>query len=104
MEIEGELHVMLNRDSGHIHSVDCWCEPVRIYLATVRGLPGLTKIIEHEDYHAAHHIVVLSERERDRAIPYDSGHTRGTDEPWITRALSIEPPTELPPDPNERSF
>ena len=105
MRVEGELHVMLNRHCGHQSSTDCWCEPTKIYFAEVRGLPGITKVVEHDDDRSEHHLVTLNKRERDRALPYDPDHAMGTDESWITRALSIEPPKQLPPhDPNERSF
>lgn len=103
MRVEGELHVMLNRHCGHTQSPDCWCEPARIYLAIVRGLPGVTKVIEHDDNANEHHLVTLNKRERDREVPYA---TNEPDAPWITRVLeSFEPPKELPPhDPNERNL
>jgi len=92
MRVEGELHVMLNRNCGHEPSVDCWCEPTRIYFATVRGLPGVTKVVEHEDDRSEHHIVTLNKRERDRDLTYDPDHSMGLDDAWITRTLSFDEP------------
>jgi len=103
MHVEGVLHVMLNRHCGHVSSADCWCEPNRIYLATVRGLPGVTRVIEHNDEANEHHIVTVNKRERDRALPYEKNEP---DASWITRVLCIpEPPKQFPPhDPNERNL
>lgn len=102
MRVEGELHIMLNRHCGHIQSYDCWCEPSRIYFATVRGLPGITKVVEHDDNVSEHHLVTLNKRERDREAAYTQNEP---DAPWITRVLATEPPLQLPPhDPNERSL
>jgi hypothetical protein len=97
MRVEGDLHVMLNRHCGHAQSVDCWCEPNRIYLSTVQGLPGITKVIEHNDESNEHHLVTLNKRERDREL--DLPNEPGA--PWITRVLSLPSPPALPPHTEE---
>jgi len=103
MRVEQELHVMLNKHCGHMSSTDCWCEPARVYLAVVQGLPGITKVIEHEDDRIEHHIVTLNRRECDRALV---NQPNSIDAPWITRALTPpwSPPALPPHDPTQRNI
>lgn len=96
MRVEGDLHVMSLDQVGHIHSADCWCEPCRIYLAVIQGLPGVTKVIEHNDETNDHHLVIVSRRERDRALV---NQPNSPDAPWVTRVLT--PPWSPPPDLND---
>ena len=102
MHVEGDLHVVLNHHAGHDPSSDCWCEPNKIYLATVRGLPGVTRVIEHNDECNEHHLVTVNKRERDRALPYMKNEP---DASWITRVLALAgQPRPFPPhNPDERN-
>jgi len=100
MQTEGTLHIVAEHRTGHVQSTDCWCEPSRIYLAVVRGMPGVTLVVEHNDEQRDNHLLILSRRERDRLNPTTDYRA---DDNWITRALT--PPPLLPPhDPNPRSF
>jgi hypothetical protein len=103
MRVEGELHVVATTTVGHLQSTDCWCEPTKIYIAIVKGLPGATKVVEHNDESEESHLLHLSRRERDR---YLINQPNTPDGPWVTRALT--PPWSLPKvpphDPNERSI
>ena len=98
MHVEGELHIAL-RHVGHCDSADCWCEPERVYFAAVQGLPGITKVIVHSDECNEPHLLVINRRERDRFVICNK--QAGTDDPWITRALT-PPWSGFPSDPNER--
>jgi hypothetical protein len=105
MRVEGDLHVMSTKQAqcGHVQSHDCWCEPTRIYLTVVHGLPGVTRVIEHNDDATEHRLVIINRRERDRQKPCADFHT---DHDWITRVLTPPwQPSLLPPhDPNERNL
>jgi len=102
MRVEGDLHLG-DKHVGHTASPDCWCEPSSIFLFVIGGLPGVTRVIEHNDETNDHHLVILNRRERDRALV---NQLDNPDAAWITRALDVEtPPKLLPPhDPNQRSL
>ncbi len=92
--MRNEVHLCA-AGNGHELSVDCWCEPTSIRWHTNQhGVQML--VVEHNDTTLKHRILVISERERDRALPYGQNEP---DAPWITRVLT------LPPfDPNERKL
>ena len=96
MHVENEIHLMRDRHAGHIESPDCWCEPVRIYLAAVNGIPGLQRVIEHnDDIHSENHLVIVSRRDRDRHLlctnfreSYDAAITRALTPPWTNEGYT----------------
>jgi len=100
-EARNEAHICFH-DSGHQNSVDCWCEPSRIYWFTnVHGVTIL--VVEHVDDARIHRLVRTAARERDKDIEYAPNVSWGIDEPWISRALD-RVKIDTPPDPNERSL
>jgi hypothetical protein len=99
MKQRNEVHIC-SAHNGHCNTVDCWCEPVRIYWYTnVFNIAVL--IVEHDDDAHVHRLVRTSARERDKDIPFAPDNKSGVDAPWITRALDCVK-TDTPPDPNER--
>lgn len=96
-----EVHVC-HSNTGHINSVDCWCEPQRIYWYTnPHGVKAL--IVEHEEATDLHRIAHIALRERDKNLICDGSLLWGIDEPWITRILDITYGAG-PVEPNERNI
>jgi len=87
--MRNEVHIC-HTDVGHNDSVDCWCEPVRIYWYTNKN-NILMLVVEHNDDSHIHRLTRTAVRERDKHLTGDGdGNTSvmwGLDAPWITRAL-----------------
>ena len=95
-----EAHI--GHPTEHEDSVDCWCEPSRIYWYTnAKGVTML--VVEHNDDIPVTRTHRIALRERDRNI-VNIGRDWGIDEPWITRKLDAIPQLPPPHDHNERSL
>ena len=71
-----EAHITLT-DNGHEHSIDCWCEPVIIYIA--KNNQGIEKlIVEHNDETLDNRLNVIINREKMQD--------------WVTRITSLKEP------------
>ena len=71
-----EAHITLS-DNGHEKSVDCWCEPVTIYIA--KDTHGIEKlIVEHNDETLSDRFTVIMNREKMQD--------------WVTRITSMKEP------------
>jgi hypothetical protein len=91
MAPHNEVHICF-ADSGHRDSVDCWCEPARIYWYT-NPLNIRMLVVEHADDARIHRLVRIAARERDKDLPFVPANDFGLDQPWITRALDRVPDT-----------
>lgn len=73
---------LVNHLNGHDMSVQCWCEPAKIYwIKTKLGVEVM--VVEHEDYNDKHREVQLAERRA--GLPPEIA--------WIDRALDGQAPT-----------
>lgn len=84
-----EVHLVQCKN-GHLMSVDCWCEPNKIYWRqNMFGVQYL--VVEHEDDTLRNHEFVIRER--------------ATDPDWVTRLLNGDPrlvrKEESPSDPKK---
>ena len=68
---KNEAHVS-DYPAGHRMTVDCWCEPTKIWWATDNNKKVL--VIEHRDDVPAHHKVILKQR--------------NDNQDWITQTLN----------------
>jgi hypothetical protein len=90
MPPRNEVHVC-DLPSGHRNSVDCWCEPVKIYW--IRNKHNVDVfVVEHNDEVNKHHAVAVAERDFDINAGV-STPVRDPSAPWISRALNdADPP------------
>lgn len=79
MRVARNLNIVLDPTIGHTDSHDCWCEPSSIWLGCISGLPGITRVIEHNDDTKECHYLITNQRDRD--------HTLATTDAWVTRIL-----------------